>query len=312
MTRVAILTYPDTALFELGCAVELFALPRPEFADWYQTDIISFDRQALRATGNILLQVKQISSLADYDMLVIPGWPVALQPTDNLLGEIRALHGRGGTVVSFCSGAFLLAASGLLAGRTATTHWRYADDFRQRFPAVNYADDVLYVLDDGIGCAAGSSAALDLGMAIIRRQYGYQIANQVARRLVMAAHRSGGQSQFVETPITRTSDHFADTLDWAIRHLTSGLSIDSLARRANMSRRSFDRKFRASMNISANDWLTLQKLEVAKQLLESTQLPIEHVASQSGFDNAITLRHNFRKHLQSSPSHFRRQFGRAG
>lgn len=312
MTRVAILTYPDTALFELGCAVELFALPRPEFQDWYQADVISFDRQALRATGNILLQVKQIESLTGYDMLVIPGWPVNLQPGDDLLREIRALHGRGGTVISFCSGAFLLAASGLLAGRTATTHWRYADAFRQRFPAVHYADDILYVFDDRIGCAAGSSAALDLGMAIIRQQHGYQIANQVARRLVMAAHRSGGQSQFVATPMIRTSDHFADTLDWAINHLDSGVSIDMMARRANMSRRSFDRKFRASMNISANDWLTLQKLELAKLLLESTHLSIERVASQSGFDNAITLRHNFRKHLQSSPSHFRRQFGRAG
>lgn len=312
MIRVAILTYPDTALFELGCAVELFALPRPEFPDWYQADVISFDKQALRATGNILLQVKQLESLTGYDMLVIPGWPLALQPAEDLLSEIRALHRRGGTVISFCSGAFLLAASGLLAGRTATTHWRYAEAFRQRFPTVHYADDGLYVFEDRIGCAAGSSAALDLGMAVIRQHHGYQTANQVARRLVMAAHRSGGQSQFVETPVIRTSDRFADTLDWAIKHLSSGLSIDMLARRANMSRRSFDRKFRASMNISANDWLTLQKLELAKQLLESTQLSIERVASQAGFDNAITLRHNFRKHLQSSPGRFRRQFGRVG
>lgn len=312
MTRVAILTCPDTALFELGCAVELFALPRPEFPDWYQTDVISFDSQAIRATGNILLQVKQVTSLAAYDMLVIPGWPVTLQPDDYLLNDIRSLHARGGTVISFCSGAFLLAASGLLAGRIATTHWRYADSFRQRFPAVQYADDVLYVFDDRIGCAAGSSAALDLGMAIIRQQYGYRTANQVARRLVMAAHRSGGQSQFVETPMTRTTDHFADTLDWAISNLTTELSIDTLARRARMSRRSFDRKFRAAMNISANDWLTLQKLDLAKQLLEDTHLSIERVANQSGFDSATTLRHNFRKHLQSSPSRYRRQFGRTG
>ncbi|MEX2334417.1 MAG: helix-turn-helix domain-containing protein, partial [Pseudohongiella sp.] len=308
--HVAILTYPDTALFELGCAVELFALPRPEFSDWYQTDVVSFEDHALRASGNILLQAKPVASLAGYDMLVIPGWPADLNPDPVLLGEILALHQRGGTVISFCSGAFLLAASGLLDGCPATTHWRYAAAFRQRFPAVRYVEDVLYTYANRIGCAAGSSAALDLGLAVIRQQHGYQIANQVARRLVMAAHRSGGQSQFVETPLARTSDSFADTLDWAVKNLTSGISIDALARRAHMSRRNFDRKFRASMNMSANDWLVMQKLELAKQLLESTQLSVERVATRSGFDNAITLRHNFRKHLQSSPSRFRLQFGK--
>lgn len=312
MTRVAILTYPDTALFELGCAVELFALPRPEFNDWYQTDVVSFEDHPLRATGNILLQAKPVTSLMAYDMLVIPGWPLHLKPAPHLLSEIRALHQRDGTVLSFCSGAFLLAASGLLDGSPAATHWRYADSFRQRFPAVPYVDDVLYVYQNRIGCAAGSSAALDLGMAVIREQHGYRIANQVTRRLVMAAHRSGGQSQFVEAPVAKTGNRFADTLDWAIKNLTTGLNIKALAGRANMSRRNFDRKFRASMNMSANDWLVLQKLELAKQLLESTQLSIERVAARSGFDNATTLRHNFRKHLQSSPSRYRLQFGRIG
>ncbi|OFE13685.1 transcriptional regulator [Pseudohongiella acticola] len=311
MTRVAILIYPDTALFELGCAVELFALPRPEYPDWYETDVVCFGEQAVRATGNIMLQAKPVASLTDYDMLVIPGWPLHMQPAPDLIDEIQALHGRGGTVVSFCSGAFLLAASGLLDGQSATTHWRYADVFRDQYPDIHYVDDVLYLFHNRLGCAAGSSAALDLGMAIIRQQHGYRVANQVARRLVMAAHRSGGQSQFVEAPVARTSNHFADTLDWAISNLTTGLTIDALAKRANMSRRNFDRKFRASMNISANEWLVLQKLELAKQLLESTQLPIERVASRAGFENAITMRHHFRKHLQSSPSRFRTQFGRA-
>lgn len=311
MMRVAILTYPETALFELGCAVELFALSRPEFTDWYTTDVISFETHAVRATGGIQLKALTVDGLSPYDMLVVPGWPVDREPDDSLLREISALHQRGGTVLSFCTGAFLLAAAGLLDGKSATTHWRYADRFRDRFPEVSYVDDVLYIFEDKVGCAAGSSAALDLGLAVIREHHGYEIVNQVARRLVMAAHRSGGQSQFVETPVPRTSNRFAETLDWAVKNLAKGISVSDLARRANMSRRSFDRKFRTSLNMSANHWLVLQKLQLARHLLESSHQPMEQVASLSGFDNAITMRHHFRKHLQCTPTRFRGQFANA-
>ncbi|MBY4677633.1 helix-turn-helix domain-containing protein [Marinobacterium arenosum] len=310
MKRVAILAYDGTALFELGCAVELFALPRPEFDDWYRAEVVSFERGALGATADIQLQVTAVDSLADYQMLVVPSWPVDRQPSERLVEEIRALYARGGMVISFCSGAFLLGYSGLLDNRQATTHWRYAERFKQRFTAVDYVEDVLYVYDGRLGCAAGSSAALDLGIAVIRDQFGYQIANQVARRLVMAAHRSGGQSQFVETPLMQRPSQFAETLDWAVQNLSAGISVDQLAERANMSRRTFDRKFRASLNMTPNEWLSQQRIELAKQLLEGTELSVEQIATLAGFDNAVTLRHNFRKYLQLSPLQYRVQFGR--
>lgn len=308
MMRVAILAYNGAALFELGCAVELFALPRPEFESWYQTEVVSFEQGALAATAGILLRVKSVTSLSDFDMLVVPSWPVDCRPDARLMREVRTLYARGGTVLSFCSGAFLLAETGLLAHRQATTHWRYAARFKQNYPDVEYVDDVLYVYDDRLGCSAGSSAALDLGIAVIRAHFGYQYANQVARRLVLAAHRSGGQSQFVETPLLDKPGQFSATLDWAIEQLPSRIGVDELAARANMSRRTFDRKFRASLNMTPNEWLIRQRLQLARQWLESSNHSVERIATLAGFDNAVTLRHNFRKYLQISPLQFRAQF----
>lgn len=309
MHQIAILTYPQAALFELGCAVELFALPRPEFEHWYQCEVVSFSAPPLSVTGGIQLLSKTVDSLDAYSMLVIPSWPVN---RDNVApaidAEIHRFYQQGKRIISFCSGAFLLAELGLLNGRQATTHWRYADLFRQRFPAVNYVEDVLYIYQPPLGCSAGSAAALDLGIEIIRQDYGYKIANQVARRLVLSAHRKGGQSQFVETPLLQHSPLFSATLDWALSHLSDKVSIDGLAKRAGMSRRTFDRKFRTTFNMSAQQWLILQRVEHVKALLEHGNNNIEHIAARSGFENAVTLRYHFRKVLGVSPAEYRQQF----
>jgi AraC family transcriptional activator FtrA len=212
--------------------------------------------------------------------------------------------------VSFCSGAFLLAELGLLDGRKATTHWRYAEFFKARFPSVHYVDDVLYVYDGKIGCSAGSAAALDLGIEIIRQDFGYKIANQVARRLVLSAHRQGGQSQFVETPVLQSPGQFAKALDWALKHLSEAIDVNNMAERANMSRRTFDRKFRSSLNQSPKEWLTTQRLNLAKELLEMETANVEKVASLCGFESAITFRHHFRKNIGVSPGQYRKQFNK--
>jgi AraC family transcriptional activator FtrA len=307
--KVAILVGDEPPLFELGCAVELFGLPRPEFRDWYRAEVVSFEEQALKAHAGMQLSVKTIRSLRSYQMVVVPGWPVSGAELDpSLRRALLALHRRGGRLVSFCSGSFLLGRLGLLRGREATTHWRYAQAFRLEFPEARYVDDVLYRYDGQIGCSAGSAAALDLGLAVIREDFGYKVANQVARRLVVAAHRSGGQSQFVETPMIEKPNRFAATLDWAIERLSDPLNVDALANRANMSRRSFDRKFRESLGLSPKAWLTMQRLEKAKQLLETTDHSIEKIAELAGFDNAVTLRHHFRKNVDLSPSQFRARF----
>lgn len=307
--KVAILTFDNLALFELGCAVELFALPRPEIEHWYQTDIITFESGALSATGGVLLQTRQVIHLDGYDMLVIPSWSAIQRPISReLKNAILKMHIQGKRILTFCSGVFLLAEIGIMRDREATTHWQYQEQFQERFPGSKYIEDVLYLYDGEVGCSAGSSAAIDLGIEVIRSDYGHDVANKVARRLVLAAHRSGGQSQYVDKPVNKGRNLFSATLDWAVTNLDKKLDIDTLAHQAGMSRRTFDRKFRSTFNMSANAWLIEQRIILAKQLLEETQHNIERVAQFSGFDNAMTLRHHFRNNLNITPTRYREQF----
>ncbi|PVZ70611.1 helix-turn-helix domain-containing protein [Pelagibaculum spongiae] len=307
--KVAILAHPQASLFELGCAVELFGLPRPEINHWYATQVVAWQENQLSALCGIQLQITKISCLDKFSHLVIPYWPVNNTEIDQKLRQaIIQFYQAGKVIVSFCSGSFLLAEIDLLNNRNATTHWRYAEQFKARFPQINYVDDVLYLFDGKLGCSAGSAAALDLGIEVIRQDYGYQIANQVARRLVMSAHRAGGQSQFVQTPLLAVPNQFAATLDWVISHLADPIDIDFLAAKANMSRRTFDRKFRSSFNLSAQQWLSQQRIIKAKQLLESESHAVEKVAELSGFNNATAMRHYFRKLVGVTPVQYRKQF----
>jgi len=309
--KVAILTTGQVSLFELGCAVELFALPRPEIQNWYQTDVVCFSDEPQTATAGIGLTCLKVDNLDQYDRLVVPSWPIEQPVSPYEAKAILKLNARGSKIISFCSGAFLIGQLGLLDGKKSTTHWRYAERFKQRFKNTQYVDNVLYTNHASIGCSAGSSAAIDLGIEIIRNDFGYKIANQIARRLVIAAHRGGGQAQFVEAPIAKSSTGFSDALDWAVSNIDQKIDVYKFAQRANMTRRTFDRQFRKSLNMSANQWLTTQKLERAKQLLETTSLKIDLIAENAGFDNAISMRHHFRKHLQLSPVSYRQQFSDA-
>ncbi len=306
--RVAILTTTHIALFELGCAVELFALPRPEFEHWYQTDVVRFSDEPQKATGGIGISTTKVDNLKRYDMLVIPSWPIDQKVSSRISRAVLSLHKRGGKIISFCSGAFLLGEIGLLDGKKATTHWRYAEQFKKRFIQTLYVDDVLYLYQDAIGCSAGSSAAIDLGIEVIRDDFGYIVANQVARRLVLAAHRSGGQSQYVEFPVARDAACFSATLDWALNNIANSIDIETLASKANMTRRTFDRQFRRTLDMSPKEWLISQRLIRAKSLLEMTTQNIDMIAYNSGFETAMTLRHNFRKYLKTSPSRHRKDF----
>ncbi|MEM7360970.1 MAG: helix-turn-helix domain-containing protein [Pseudomonadota bacterium] len=309
MQKIAILSYNGSALFELGCAVELFALPRPEFEQWYECDVVSFNPGPLKTTGGLTLSARQIESLHEYDCLIVPSWPTQISQLQGLLAEqVVEFYQAGKRILTFCSGAFLLAGLGLLNGREATTHWRYAEKFQSRFPAINYVPDVLYLYDGQIGCSAGSASAIDLGLEVIRQDFGRQIANQVARRMVISAHRKGGQSQYVETPVLPNPGRFAEALDWAIANIDRSYSIDMLADKANMSRRTFDRRFRSAFNMAPNQWLINQRLRVARQLLETEQSTVEQIATYAGFDNASSMRHHFRKSMGISPRQYRDQF----
>ena len=309
MRKIAILSYNNAALFELGCAVELFALPRPETPNWYASEVVCFDPGPHESTAGVLLTTKLIDNLDEYDTLVIPSWPTNITRVAGLLAEqIQDFHRRGNTILSFCSGAFLLASLGLLDNRDATTHWRYAEKFKNRFPSVNYVGDVLYVYDGQLGCSAGSAAAIDLGFALIRFDYGSKVAAQVARRMVMSPHRQGGQAQYVESPKLHSPPLFQQSLDWALRNIRQKFTIDTLAQKSAMSRRSFDRKFRLCFKQTPKQWLTVQRLNLAKQLLEEKKSNIEQIADLAGFDNATNLRHHFRNTLGVSPRQYRDQF----
>lgn len=308
--KVAILAVAPVSLFELGCATELFATPRPDIEDWYCGEVINCSSEPLLAVGGLTLQANSYSSLADFDDVLIPYWPIERVAAINLIKEIEALYDRGGRVWSFCSGVFLLAQTRLLQDQAVTTHWRYKERLLEKFPELDYRGDILYCFDDRIGCSAGSAAALDLGLEIIKRDYGFEIANRVAKRLLAHLHRQGGQSQFVEAPVPRHPDLLSDVLDWALNNLDQAISVEQLAQRACMSRRSFDRKFRSTLNQSPKDWLVQQRLNLARALLERGQVDMEAVALNTGFMNAASLRHHFNRQIGLSPSQYRRQFSR--
>ncbi|MFB9886353.1 helix-turn-helix domain-containing protein [Balneatrix alpica] len=310
MRQVAILAYPDLCTFEFGCAVELFALPRPEIPNWYQTRIVSLEPGPLAATGGIQILTEQVQDFSAFDTLIIPGWHSRDEaPPPSLQSAMRSLVARGGRILSFCSGAFLLAGCGLLDGRRACTHWRYADAFRQRFPQVELQAESLYVLDEQLGCSAGSAAGLDLGLALIRRDFGADIANSVAKRLVLPAQRDGGQAQFIPAPTLPRREHPLHTcLEWAQANLQQPIRVEQLCEMACMSRRSFDRHMRQLTGLSPQAWLTRQRLQQAQAWLETSDANLEQIAQHCGFGSALNLRHHFQQSLGISPQQYRRQF----
>lgn len=309
--KVTILITHQVSFFELACATELFALPRPELENWYDTQVLSLTPVAEKSTFGLSVSCQAVEHLPETDLLVIPSHSThEHQPDTKLADAVMAHNQNGGRIISFCSGSFLLAHLGLLDHRQATTHWRYAAQFKKCFPHINLNDDILYSYDGRIGCSAGSAAAIDLGLEVIRQDHGYQIANHVARRFVLPAHRQGGQSQFIDVPLSENQSRLSQVLDWACKNLSKDITVSDLAKQANMTRRTFDRQFKNNYQMTPLNWLNQRKLDRARNLLESTTMSIESIATRSGFDNAITLRHNFKKHLSTSPSKYRTQFAK--
>ena len=310
---VAVLAYDRLCAFEFGIATELFGLPRPEFDDWYDFSICGLETGLLSSIGGLkILPDRGLEGLRKADRIIVPGWrDLNERPPEGLLHDLRVAHGRGAELVSFCSGAFVLAATGLLNGRRATTHWRYGERFKKLFPKVTFVPDVLYIDEGGLATAAGSASAIDLGLHVIRRDFGAQVANAVARRLVVQPHREGGQAQFIEQPVRDEESRLSSVLDWARAHLQRDIGIDEMAGVAAMSRRTFDRQFRQSTGISPKQWLINQRIAAGKELLETTALSVEEIATRIGFGTAMTLRHHFRGQVGVSPTRYRESFGRS-
>lgn len=253
----------------------------------------------------------KLAALHRADIIIVPSWHEDCRPAPPaLLAALRRAHRRGARMVGLCLGAFVLAEAGLLDDKTATTHWHYADTLAERYPAVRVDRDVLYVDEDTVLTSAGVAAGLDCCLHLLRRLCGAEATNRVARRLVIAPHRQGGQAQFIEQPlpVSRSDDRLSKTLAWAAYHLDQSHSIDTLARHATMSRRSFTRHFRHATGTTVGQWLLNQRLARAQRMLETSNQAIEVIAQDAGFGSALSLRQHFRAAFNTSPSAYRRQF----
>jgi AraC family transcriptional activator FtrA len=318
--RVAVLVFPPVSVFETAVACEVFGIDRREMGvPSYELRVCSYDTPPFTSNGGGGVTYDtpyRLDTLRWADTIVLPGWPrpVSTLVPEPVLLELQRAHRRGARMASLCSGAFLLAAAGLLDGRRATTHWMYAADLAAQYPAVDVDANVLYVGEGQVWTSAGTAAAIDLCLHFVRLDHGAEVANVVARRMVIPAHRDGGQAQYVLAPVLAPAadDDLGRTLDWALDHLDSELSVEELARRAKMSPRTFARRFKAATGTTPLQWLLTQRVVLAQRLLEGTDLPVEVVAQRAGFGSSATLRQHFARVVGTAPLAYRQTFRRAG
>lgn len=310
---VAILAYDGLCTFEFGIAVEVFGLARPEFDfPWYRHCIVGLDQGPMRAMGGIqVLADAGLDALAEARTIIIPGWRdrAELPPTE-LLEALRTAHQRGARLLSICSGVFVLAATGLLDGQRATTHWRYTDELARRYPAIEVDPQVLYVDAGQLISSAGSAAGIDACLHLVARDFSSQVANRVAQRLVMAPQRAGGQAQFIPAPVAQAVRHdLSGLLEWVRQHLAEPLEIRQLAKRVAMSERTFLRRFSDATGMSPKAWLQHERMARARLLLEGGAQNIERVAEQCGFRTVESFRIAFRNSVGLAPAAYRERFG---
>lgn len=313
---VAALVAPRANPFELAVACEVFGLDRSHLSDpWYDFAVVgACAGSQIQTTGGMVVSTAYgLDTLARADTIVVTPWEDAeddgIVPTE-VLDALRGAAERGTRLVSFCTGAFVLAAAGLLDGRPVTTHWRHAADLARRCPNASVDPGVLYVDDGQVLTSAGTAASIDLALHIVRCDHGADVANAVARAMVVPPHRDGGQAQYVEMPVEASSgpDPLRATMEWTLDHLDEDLTVDVLAARAHMSPRTFARRFRATTGVTPHQWLLRQRVLHAQRLLETTDQPVERVAHASGFGSAGALRLHFQRTLGTSPQAYRRTF----
>lgn len=308
---VAALAYEGMSAFELGIVTEVFGVQWPD-SPRYELTICAEGDGEVRVVGGATLRTPHtLADLAAARTVIIPSVSdVDADTGPELIAALRVAHRNGARIVSICTGAFALASAGLLDGRRATTHWLYADLLRQRYPRVRVDPNPLYVDDGNVLTSAGSAAGLDLCLHLVRQDFGAAAANALARRLVVAPHRDGGQAQYIEAPVSADpgDDRIAASMAWALEHLNQPISVQTLAERAHMSSRSYLRHFTRTTGTSPIRWLITQRLQASLPLLEGTDRSIEHIAREVGFDTAVTYRHHFTRAMRTSPSAYRNAF----
>lgn len=313
---VAVIAYDGLCTFEFGIAVEVFGLPRPEFDfPWYDFAVISAEGRRSNAMGGIVVEATTgLAALDQAKTIIVPGWRDRTErPPDKLITAIARASQRGARCLSICSGVFVLAAAGLLHGKRATTHWRHIPELKRLYPQVRVEENMLYVDEGNVITSAGSAAGIDACLHLVRRDFGSQVANSVARRLVMPPHRDGGQAQYVVAPVReRPGRTISQVLDWARKRLAEPLQINELAQHAAMSERTFLRHFREGVGMTPVAWLQRERMFRAQELLEASDGALDDVAVQCGYQSLETFRVAFRRVVGTSPAAYRSRFRRSG
>ncbi|MBR9885689.1 MAG: helix-turn-helix domain-containing protein [Oceanospirillales bacterium] len=309
--RVVVVAFNRISAFHLSVPGVVFGEIRSE-PTCFELCVCSPEGRRLDTNAGYAIVVDHgLEAVESADIVIVPSWrdPAECAPQE-LLDALNAAHKRGGTVVGLCLGAYVLAQAGLLDGRQATTHWAYCKDFSRQYPDVQLNPDVLYIDDDRVVTSAGTAAGIDCCLNMLRERQGAEVANQVARRLVVPPHRHGGQAQFIEQPVAVKSHRsgLSDLLDWVRANLHQKHTLDSLAQRVHMSRRTFTRVFQKTTGSSVGQWLLAERLQHSQRLLESSDLPVEQVAERVGFGSAVVMRQHFKKALGVAPNQWRRAF----
>ncbi|QKW33351.1 helix-turn-helix domain-containing protein [Actinomadura sp. NAK00032] len=309
MHTLAVAVTDGVPIFELAIPCEVFGYERPGLADaWYDFRLCA--APGTRTAAGFAPGTRYgLDALASADTVVIPACASVVdeQPPD-LVEAVRAAHAGGARIVSLCTGAFVLAAAGLLDGRPATTHWMHAEQLAARHPEVRVDASVLYIDDGDILTSAGTAAGLDLCLHVVRNDHGAAVAGALAKRLVMPAHRPGGQAQYIDARAVHDAGDLGPLLDWARRHLDEPLTVAALARRANVTSRTLIRRFHAATGTTPMAWLRGIRIDHARELLETTALPVDQIAERSGLGGPANLRHHFTRVVGVPPTAYRRAF----
>jgi AraC family transcriptional regulator, transcriptional activator FtrA len=310
LRNVAVIALPEVAVFELGVLCELFGYDRTaDGLPAYDFAVCSQDGRSVRTHAGFDISVHaDLSRTDEADLVAVVPYGTGDESPEVRDALIRA-HERGAWVMSVCTGAFALGAAGLLDGRRCTTHWRHTAELSRRFPAAKVDPDVLYVQDGRILTSAGTAASVDAGLHLIRQEQGTAVATMIARRMVVPPHRDGGQAQYIETPLPAAS---CETLQPVLNHVLATLdhphSVETMAELAHMAPRTFARRFRSETGATPHDWLTNQRILLARRLLEDSDLGVDSIADRAGFGSAQTLRHHFAQRLSTTPQAYRGTF----